>query len=214
MLFKNRADAGKQLALKLAKFADAINVVVVGIARGGIAVAFEIASTLHLPLALIVVRKVSAPENEELALGAITDSGEGIFNNELISFLSVSDDYIKKEVEKEKELAASRVKLYTSNNKQPDIRDKTVILVDDGVATGATIRAAIQSLKKGGAKELIVAIPVASGDSLQGISKEVAQVVVLSSPSFFEAVGNFYENFAQVSDEEILDFMQRLNKKT
>jgi putative phosphoribosyl transferase len=204
MLFNDRHDAGRQLAPLLSKYKDRKDVIVLGLARGGVVTAFEVASGLNVPLNVIVVRKVGAPGNEELALGAIAEQGAGIFNEQLIAVLGVSHEYLKKEVERQKKILKERLALYRGKSPPPVIEGKTVILVDDGIATGASMRVAIQSVRAAGAKKIILAVPVAAPDSLRKMEKEVDEVDCLSSPSFFEAVGQFYKAFAQTSDEEVM----------
>lgn len=209
MIFKDRQDAGIQLAAKLKNFQDQADTIVMGLARGGVIVAYEIAKALHLPLGVSVVRKVGAPGNEELALGAVTATGQGVFNDHLISMLGVSKEFLKKQVEKEKEKAKARTELYQGARQPPSIKGKTVILVDDGIATGASVRAAIVSLKTEGAAKIILAVPVAALDALNMISKEVDQIYCLYQPSIFEAVGFFYKRFEQVEDAEIIQILKK-----
>lgn len=209
MIFKDRLDAGRQLAKELIAFSDSKNVIVIGLARGGVILAAEIAAALHLPMDIIVVRKIGAPGNEELALGAICESGEGVFNESLVSFLGVSQEYLEKEVERQRTLIKERLALYRGHGCPLSVQDKTVILVDDGIATGASIRVAIQSLRSLGVKKLVLAVPVAAPDSLQKIEKEVDRVVCLYRPSFFESVGSFYEVFNQTTDAEIVTLAKR-----
>ena len=171
--------------------------------------AFEVASGLNLPLNVIVVRKIGAPGNEELALGAIAEHGEGIFNEHLIGILGVPSDHLKKEIQRQKKILKERLDLYRGDTPAPVIKGKTVILVDDGIATGASMRVAIKSVRDGEAKKIVLAIPVAAPDSLRKIEKEVDEVVCLSSPAFFEAVGAFYRVFDQTSDEEVIHLLAR-----
>ncbi|NGX37658.1 MAG: putative phosphoribosyl transferase [Chlamydiae bacterium] len=203
MIFQNRSEAGRKLAEKLEHYHGQDNVVVMGLARGGVVVAHEIASTLELPFDVVVVRKVGAPDNEELALGAVTDQGKGIFNDELITLLGVSKEYLRKEAEKQKELVKQRKELYLKGRKAMDPANKTVILVDDGIATGASMRVAIDAVKAQNAAKIVLAVPVASAESLAEISKIVDEVVCLSAPRTFHAVGAFYKEFSQVSDAEV-----------
>ncbi len=204
MLFKDRSDAGRQLVPLLQSYKEQENTLVLGLARGGVVTAFEIAKALNLPLGIVVVRKVGAPGNEELALGAVTEKGEGIFNDHLITLLGVSKDYLKRQIEKEKQVAKMRLELYLGKRPLPSVKGKTVILVDDGIATGASMRVAIHSLRSQGAKKIVLAVPVAAPDSLKKIEKEVDEVHCLQSPSYFEAVGSFYKKFDQTADEEII----------
>lgn len=209
MLFKDRRDAGKKLIPQLSKYKDSKNVIVLGLARGGMVTASEVASGLNIPLNVVVVRKIGAPNNEELALGAIAEHGEGIFNEHLVGILGVSHDYLKKEVERQKKILKERLSLYRGKSPAPDLKGKTVILVDDGIATGASMRVAIKSVRDAGAKKIVLAVPVAAPDSLDKIAKEVDEVICLSSPVFFEAVGGFYQEFDQTSDEEVIHLLSQ-----
>jgi|HubBroStandDraft_4_1064222.scaffolds.fasta_scaffold122250_2 putative phosphoribosyl transferase len=207
MLFKDRRDAGKQLAQRLSRYKDQKDLIVLGLARGGMVTAHELASHLHLPLNVIVVRKIGAPNNEELALGAIAEHGEGIFNEHLITILGIPRDELQKEVERQTKILKERLNLYRGESPAPSLKEKTVILVDDGIATGASMRVAIQSVRDAGAKKIVLAVPVAAPDSLHKIQKEVDEVVCLSSPIFFEAVGAFYRMFEQTSDDEVIHLL-------
>ncbi len=211
MLFNDRHDAGKQLAEQLKKYKDRKDVIVLGLTRGGVFTAFEIASGLKIPLNVVVVKKIGAPGNPELALGAIAELGNGVFNEHLIGLLGVSREYLASEVERQKMVVKERLDLYRGNMEAPEIRGKTVILVDDGIATGASMRAAIESVRAGKAKKIVLAVPVASPDSLQNIEKEVDEVVCLDTPVFFEAVGNCYRLFDQTTDEEIVRLLSKIH---
>ncbi len=207
MLFKDRRDAGRQLVPKLSKYQSQKEVIVLGLARGGMVTAYEVAAGLHVPLNVVVVRKIGAPGNEELALGAIAEHGDGVFNEELIGILGVSRDYLKKEADRQKKILKERLALYRGNSPAPILKGKTAILVDDGIATGASMRVAIKSVRDAGAKKIVLAVPVAAPDSLRKMEKEVDEVICLSAPLFFEAVGAFYKAFEQTSDEEVVHFL-------
>jgi putative phosphoribosyl transferase len=207
MLFKNRRDAGSQLAAKLSQYKNSKDVIVLGLARGGMVVAAEVASELNVALNVVVVRKIGAPYNEELALGAIAEHGEGIFNENLIGMLGVSSDYLKMEVERQKKVLNERLALYRGKSPAPDLKGQTIILVDDGIATGASIRVAIKSMKIAKVKKIILAVPVAAPDSLNKIEREVDETVCLYTPAFFESVGGFYREFGQTSDEEVMHLL-------
>lgn len=209
MLFKDRRDAGQQLAAKLGSYKNNPEVIILGLARGGMVVAAEVALSLQVPLNVIVVRKVGAPGNEELALGALSENTEGVFNQNLIGVLGVSSDYLKKEIERQKKLLKERLTLYRGKTAAPELKDKIAIIVDDGIATGASMRVAIQSVKGAGAKKIIVAAPVAAPESLEQIAKDVDSVVCLDQPAFFEAVGSFYRQFGQTSDEEVIQLLSQ-----
>jgi len=208
MRFKDRRDAGKQLAEVLEKEKGNKDVIVLGLARGGMVVAAEVAKSLDLPLNVIVVRKIGAPGNEELALGAIGEHGEGIFNQELIQLLDVSSAVLQKEIEKQRKVLEQRLALYRGQSPVPNLIGKRVILVDDGIATGASMRVAIQSVKAAGVKETVLAVPVAAPDSLAELRKEVDEAVCLSSPTFFQGVGAFYQDFDQTSDTAVVKLLK------
>lgn len=209
MLFNDRSDAGVQLAAELQKYKERKDVIVLGLTRGGVVTASEVATLLHVPLNVVVVRKIGAPGNPELALGAVSEHGEGVFNEHLIGLLGVSPEYLASEAERQKTIVKQRLSLYRSNMKAPDIKAKTVILVDDGIATGASMKAAIKSVRTARPKKIVLALPVASPDSLKKIEKEVDEVICLASPSYFEAVGSFYRLFDQTSDEEIIRLLAK-----
>ncbi len=209
MLFSDRHDAGKQLALELKKYKGRKNVLVLGLTRGGVVTACEIASFLELPINVVIVKKIGAPGNPELALGAIAELGDGVFNEHLMGLLGVSREYLASEVERQKMVVKQRLDFYRENMKAPEMKGKTVILVDDGIATGASMRAAIKSVRTSGVKKIVLAVPVASPDSLQKIEKEVDEVVCLDVPAFFEAVGSFYRLFDQITDDEIVHLLSK-----
>lgn len=206
MIFKNRTDAGLKLAEKLEKYKDVPNTVVLALPRGGIVVGYEVAKILNLPLDIVVPRKIGAPGNPEFAIGAVTESGEVILNEEV---LGISDEYLKTEVEKEKQEAERRLKLYRGGRPPLDLKNKTVIISDDGLATGLTMRAAIATAKKLGAKKIVVAIPVAPPDAVELIKKEVDEIFYLDASPLFGAVGAFYQEFGQTTDEEVIDLLKQ-----
>ena len=207
MLFKNRQHAGQLLVDVLRKYQSRDDTVVIGLARGGVVVAYEISQDLNLPLDIICARKIGAPSNHEFAIGAITETGESILDNGLIKRLHVTDSYLKSEIRKEKEEAARRLTIYKNGRPSLNLKDKMVILVDDGIATGATMKAAIQSTKAKYCKGIIVAVPVAPPDTLDEIRDSVDEVICLAAPIFFQAVGQFYENFSQTTDEEVIHLL-------
>jgi putative phosphoribosyl transferase len=209
MLFQDRKDAGRQLSLQLLKYKNKPDTIVLGLARGGVVTAAEVASLLHLPLNVIVVRKIGAPGNEELAIGAIAEHGDGFFNHHLIGLLGVSSDYLKKEIERQKRILKERLSLYRGKSLSLPLKDKTVILVDDGIATGASMRVAIASMREAGVKKIVLAVPVAAPDSLKKISDAVDETMCLSTPAFFEAVGSFYRIFDQTTDEEVIQLLAK-----
>jgi putative phosphoribosyl transferase len=209
MYFKDRLDAGRQLALSLLSYKNKPNVIILGLPRGGVIIAHEVASKLQLPLDIICARKVGAPHNDELAIGAITENGEGYFNQELIDRLEINDEYLKKTVEKEKTEAQRRFNLYRNNRPILNLQNSVVILVDDGMATGATMKASIQSLRSRNAAKIIVGVPVSSIDTFEEIKGAVYQVIALYLPFPFYAVGQFYQNFSQTTDAEVIELLSR-----
>ena len=206
MLFKDRKDAGRQLAAALQKL-SLTDSLVIGLPRGGVVVAAEVARVLHFPLDVVIPRKIGAPFNPELAIGALAGD-EVTLNQELIESLDIDPLYIRSEIEREKKEALRRDLLYRQGKAKLNFQNKQVIIVDDGIATGATMRASIQYLKKSGANRLIIAVPVAPPDTLETIRKEVNKVVCLYSPAAFSAVGEFYDEFPQTEDAEVIELLR------
>lgn len=204
MRFRDRSHAGQELVPKLSQYRNDPNAIVIGLPRGGVVTAYEVAKGLQLPLDVVCPRKIGAPQNPELAIGAITETGEGIFDQSLITYLNVSEDYIEKEVEKEKMQAQRRLKLFRKSRPKICLEGKTVIIVDDGLATGATMKAAIKSVKSEGAEKIVVAVPVSPVDTYKEIQQEVDEIVAIGTPPYFSAVGQFYEDFASTEDEEVV----------
>lgn len=205
MMFYDRAHAGQELATKLAAYRDNKHTVVLALPRGGVITGFEIARELHLPLDIVVPRKIGAPQNPEFAIGAITETGQGMFNTSVIEQHGISHAYIAQEIEKEMQEARRRLQLYRQGRPAIDVKHKTILLVDDGIATGSTMRAAIASLRAQDAKKIVVAVPVISPDVLKKLNQEADEVIYLAAPPGFMAVGQFYQNFAQTSDEEVIE---------
>ncbi len=171
MIFQNRREAGKKLAEELGVLKDQKDVIVAGLARGGVVIAAEIASHFGWPLDLIIVRKIGAPDNEELALGAVAEEGKGIFNDELITLLGVSKEYLRKEAERQKEEIKAWKARFLKEHVFLSFEGKVVILVDDGIATGASMKVAIESARAKGAAKVILAVPVAAQDAFEQLSK-------------------------------------------
>lgn len=209
MLFKERKEAGHRLAKALYEYADQPQTLVLALPRGGVVVGYEVAAALNLPLDIVCPRKISAPFNPELAIGAITETGECIVSKDLVQMLEVSEAYIERACAREKEEAARRIAHYRQKRAPRQLKGKTVILIDDGLATGSTMRAAIQTCKAEGAAYLIVAVPVAPAETIEKIKQEVDRVVCLSTPSPFQAVGQFYNHFDQTSDEEVILYLSQ-----
>ena len=206
--FKDRNDAGKRLAQALDEYSGNKNTIVIALPRGGVVLGSEVAKALHLPLDIISPRKIGAPFNPELAIGAISETGEGIFSDQLIEEFQISPEYIKRAVEKEKKEAQRRLSYYRGELPPRDLKGKTVLLIDDGVATGSTMFAAIKTSKAEQAGKIVVGVPVAPRDTFARLQKEVDSAISLSTPSPFFAVGQFYEEFDQTTDEEVISLLK------
>lgn len=212
MRFLDRADAGRRLAAELKAYAGRGGVRVLGLPRGGVPVAYEIAVALVAPLDVLVVRKLGLPVNKEYAMGAIASGDITMLDNELISSMDVSSATLGAVIASEQDELERRQSSYRSGMPPPDIAGNTVILVDDGLATGYTMRAAIASVKKHAPAFLAVAVPVASEEACATIRSEVDQLVCLSTPWPFRAVGIWYEHFSQTSDQEVRALLDAARK--
>lgn len=211
MLFINRKQAGEKLAELLLQYKDRSQCVVVGLPRGGVVTAAAVAKKLHLPLDVVCPRKLGAPFNPEFAIGAITESGESYLDQEVIRRYGVTQDYLDAIQQQQQQEAQRRLKLYRSGRPPTDFTDKIVILVDDGIATGATMKAAILSVKSRSARQVVVATPVIPLDTVPEISALVDELIVVAAPSGFMAVGQFYREFAQTTDTEVVELLSGLS---
>ncbi|MEN6371140.1 MAG: phosphoribosyltransferase [Armatimonadota bacterium] len=207
-VFEDRADAGKKLAKALEQY-QGTDALVIAVPRGGVVVGYEIAAALDLKLDVVVPRKLGAPDQPELAIGAVAPWNEGnaILDEHAISYLGVTQDYIQKETERQLIEINRRLREYRGTIDPPNISGRTVIVVDDGIATGYTIEAALHSLRKLNPGRIILAVPVAAPDSLWRISRLVDEVHVLMTPTPFFAVGSWYIEFGQTSDEEVIELL-------
>ena len=206
-MFKNRRAAGLELAKHLKEYRGE-DVVILAVPRGGALVANAIREELKCQWDLIIPRKIGAPFNREIAIGAVTQDGSLLLDEELVMYLNVSREYIEREKNSQINEIKRRMKLYIGNRPPVSIRGKRVILVDDGIATGFTIKAAIKSIQKSGAAEIVIAVPVAPNDVVEDLLEVVDKVVCLESPYPFYAVGMFYEDFHQASDREVMDLFK------
>jgi len=209
--FTDRIDAGKKLALALKDFKG--NGIVLAIPRGGVVVGYVVAEELGLPLDVIIPRKIGAPSNPELAIGAVAEDGTTILDNNLISYLNVNPKYIKEETDRQKQEIHRRLKVYRQDAGYPDVKGIDVIVVDDGIATGSTIKAALASVKNRGAASVTVAVPVGPPQTIEELEKMADRVVCLYTPDFFEAIGQFYSNFDQTEDEEVIELLRENRQK-
>ncbi|MGA7156229.1 MAG: erythromycin esterase family protein [Acidobacteriaceae bacterium] len=212
MIFQDRADAGRQLAKRLAKFADRSDVVVLGVPRGGMVVAYEVAAALHLPLDVFLARKLGVPGHAELAFGAVAAGGGRYVDEAMVRQLGISAEQVGRTTAEVRAELDRRATLYRGERAFVKVAGKTVILVDDGVATGASLYAAIKALQHMNAAKLVLAVPVAPAASWEWLGREVDERVSLALPESFVAVGAFYRDFAQVEDAEVLVLLQKARK--
>jgi predicted phosphoribosyltransferase len=210
LMFENRRDAGRKLASALIhRGYEGKNTLVLGIPRGGLVVAEEVSKTLSANLDVIVTRKLRAPYQPELGVGAVVDGDHVILNEELVRAVGASQDYLNREIAFQKEEIHRRLRFYRGDQPAPEIVGKTVIVVDDGIATGYTFRASLESLRERHPDHLMAAAPVAARDSVEMLTAFADEIVCLHSPLSFYAVGAWYQNFDQVSDEEAAAILRR-----
>jgi len=208
-LFRDRRDAGRLLAEKLAAYATRPDVLVLALPRGGVPVAYEVAHRLGAPLDVFVVRKLGVPGHEELAMGAVATGGVRVLNDQLVEQLGIPDQMIDAVAARERQELARRERLYRGGRRPPDVRGRTVILVDDGLATGATMYAAIEALRKQNPGRIVVAVPTASPETCEEMKAKADHVICAITPDPFQAVGRWYQDFSQTSDEEVADLLAR-----
>jgi predicted phosphoribosyltransferase len=201
--FANRSEAGRLLAEKLEKYANRNDVIVLGLPRGGVPVAYEVAKRLHVPLDVFIVRKLGVPGFEELAAGAIASGSVRVLNEDVMRAIPYGDAAIEAVTAKETVELQRREQIYREGRPAPDLRRNVVMLVDDGLATGATMRAAVKALRQSGAAKIVVAVPVGPPDTCREIAQEADETICLSTPEFFQAVGQYYEDFSQTSDDDV-----------
>ena len=200
--FADRVDAGKRLASALTRFKSK-DAIVLAIPRGGIVVGFEISKALGVSLDIIVPRKIGAPDNPELAIGAVTEDGTTILNERLVNDLGVPQNFIQKESERQRAEIERRLESYRGDVPYPSLKNRVVIIVDDGIATGYTMKAALASVRKKGAKAVVIAIPVGPPSTIKELERVTDHVICLYTPEEFYAIGEFYEDFSQTTDEEV-----------
>lgn len=207
MIFKDRQDAGNLLSLKLIKFKNSKNTLLLALPRGGVIIASPISKSLALPLDIIIPRKIGAPSNEELAIGAICQE-EIVLNQNLIEALHVHENYLKKTIDEEKREAIRRNNIYRKNKMLPQIENKIIILIDDGIATGSTMEVAVKYVRTKKPKQVVIAIPILPSSQVKFFKQISDELIYLDAPENFSAIGNFYEDFDQVSDQEVLAALQ------
>src|SRR5947207_5678752 len=207
--FPDRAEAGRMLGLKLSKYAGREDVIVLGLPRGGVPVAYEVAQALRVPLDVFIVRKLGVPGFEELAVGAIASGGVRVLNDDVVRALPNANEIIEAVTAKEIAELERREREYRDGRPSPEITGKTVILIDDGLATGATMRAAVKALRQCGAAKIVVAVPVGPPDTCKEFEEQADETICLNMPEFFQAVGQYYEDFSQTTDEDVRELVGR-----
>ncbi len=212
IVFQDRKEAGCKLADKLAKYTDEKNIIVLALPRGGVAIGAEIAKRIGAPLDVIMTRKIRFPGEPEFAIGAIAENGKVALNDRIVKSYNILQSYLDEEICRQKAEIERRLIAYRGGEKLTFIKDKIIILVDDGVATGFTIIAAINALKDEGIKKLIVAVPVSPQDTFLKLKSLVDEIICLETPEVFLAIGNFYYEFEQLTDEEVMQLIQNDKK--
>ncbi len=207
--FRDRAEAGRTLAAHLQNFANRDDVVVLALPRGGVTVGYEVALALHAPLEVFVVRKLGAPGQPELALGAIASGGVRVLNDEIVAQLSNAAQVLDRIAAEEQRELERREREYRAGRPPPDLQGKVVILADDGLATGATMRAAARALHQFDIARCVVAVPVGAPETCRAIAAEVDEVICAIMPLDFHGVGQFYRDFAQTTDAEVCELLTR-----
>ena len=207
--FANRIEAGRLLAEKLVEYAGRDDVIVLGLPRGGVPVAFEVAHRLGAPLDVFIVRKLGVPGFEELAAGAIASGGVRVLNEDVMRAIPHADEAINAITARETAELERREQIYREGRPPPELRDRIVILVDDGLATGATMRAAVKALRERGAAKIVVAVPVGPPETCHELEERADETICLSTPEFFQAVGQYYEDFSQTSDEDVRELLSQ-----
>jgi predicted phosphoribosyltransferase len=207
--FPNRTEAGRLLAEKLEKYVGRDDVIVLGLPRGGVPVAYEVAKRLGVQLDVFIVRKLGVPGFQELAVGAIASGGVRVLNKDVMRAIPNADEVIETLTAKETAELQRREQSYRDSRPAPELRDRVAILVDDGLATGATMRAAVKALRQRGAAKIVVAVPVGPPDTCREFEEEADETICATIPEFFQAVGQYYEDFSQTSDDEVRALLTR-----
>ncbi|KBZ60469.1 hypothetical protein K875_03413 [Mycobacterium [tuberculosis] TKK-01-0051] len=205
--FVDRREAGRALAQQLAAYRGRDDVLVFGLARGGVPVAWEIAAALGAPLDVFLVRKLGVPQWSELAMGALASGGGVVMNDDVVASLRVTDEQVREVIDSETAELVRREHAYRGGRPMADLRDKIVILVDDGIATGASMLAAVRAVRAAGPKSIVVAVPVGPESTCRELTREADDVVCATMPPGFEAVGQVYDDFHQISDDEVRDLL-------
>src|SRR5439155_8350549 len=211
MIYRDRIDAGKQLAARLMDYADRDDVLVLALPRGGVPVAFEVAKALRAPLDIFLVRKLGVPGHEELAMGAIATGGVRVLNEDVVDYLRIPGEVIEAVAADELRELERRERAYRGNRPEPDVRGKTVILIDDGLATGSTMRAAAAALRQQNPARIVVAVPVSAPQTCNEYRMGVDEIICAKTPEPFLGVGQSYQDFSQTTDEEVRELLAGAN---
>jgi putative phosphoribosyl transferase len=211
-IFQDRVEAGRKLAEQLQKYANREDVIVLGIPRGGVPVAFEVAKALKAPLDIFVSRKLGTPGQEELAFGAVASGGVRVLDQEIVESVGISDQQMEQITEKVRMEVERREKLYRGDRPALKLEAKTVILVDDGIATGSSMRAAIAALRLLKPARIVVAVPVAPLSTCKHLKQEADELICVRTPEFFFAIGEFYSDFSQLEDQEVTEILKQATK--
>jgi predicted phosphoribosyltransferase len=207
MIYRDRIDAGKQLADRLKEYANRDDVLVLALPRGGVPVAYEVAKALRVPLDIFLVRKLGVPGHEELAMGAIATGGVRVLNDDVVNYLQITGDVIDAVAASEQRELERRERAYRGNQPEPNVRGKTVILVDDGLATGSTMRAAAAALRQQNPAKIIVAVPVSAAQTCDEYRMGVDDIICAKIPEPFMGVGMWYRDFSQTTDDEVRELL-------
>lgn len=211
--FQDRRDAGRKLAQKLLHYANRQDVIVLALPRGGVPVAYEVALALKLPLDIFIVRKLGLPGHEELAIGAIASGGIRVLNKDIIRTLNIPEEVVNQVAKREMQELQRREQSYRGNLPAPEVRNRTVILIDDGLATGASMRAAIVGLRTQHPARIVVAVPTAAPETCEAFETEVDEIVCAITPEPFLGVGRWYEDFSQTTDEGVRLLLQAVRRQ-
>lgn len=212
-LFRDRRAAGKKLAEKLIQYSDRADVIILALPRGGVPVAYEVAYALRVPMDIFIVRKLGWPGHEEMAIGAIASGGVKVLNEDIVRYLNIPEALIDAVAKRELRELERREQAYLGNRPKLELNDRTVIIVDDGLATGASMRAAIRGVRAHSPAQVIIAVPTAAPETCEALTAEVDHIICATTPEPFYGVSRWYEDFSQTTDEEVRTLLQNANRQ-